>query len=61
MTTLSKPTATVTPPITVRTHYGENNINAGPLKELPEVCVDHFHGNSLKSTAFFLSHAHTGD
>ncbi|CAL8138248.1 unnamed protein product [Orchesella dallaii] len=43
----------------VRFHYGENNINTGPLKEIPEICVDHFFGDDLNSSVFFLSHSHT--
>ncbi|ODM97014.1 Protein artemis [Orchesella cincta] len=43
----------------VRFHYGENNINTGPLKQIPEICVDHFFGDDLNSSVFFLSHAHT--
>jgi hypothetical protein len=45
----------------VNLRYGENNVNVGPLKEIPEICIDHFFGKDLKSTAFFLSHAHTGN
>lgn len=44
----------------VRFRYGENNINTGPLKEIPEICVDHFVGDDLNSSVFLLSHAHTG-
>lgn len=44
----------------IRFKYGENNINTGPLKEIPEICIDHFFGNDLDSSVFLLSHAHTG-
>ncbi|CAG7830637.1 unnamed protein product [Allacma fusca] len=39
--------------------WGKNNVNAGPLPEMKEICIDHFVGKDLDSTAFFLSHAHT--
>ena len=40
--------------------YGDNNVNAGPLKELKEICIDRFSGNDLLATTFFLTHAHCG-
>jgi len=48
-------------PNQVRLEYGENNVNVGPLKDIPEICVDHFYGDDLKSSVFFLTHAHTGE
>jgi hypothetical protein len=44
----------------VNIKWGSNNVNTGPLNEYREISVDRFHGAALKSTAFFLTHAHTG-
>lgn len=33
---------------------------SGKIKEFPQISVDRFDGRNLASTAYFLSHAHSG-
>ena len=32
---------------------------AGPISEFPEISIDRFNGENLKSAVYFLSHGHT--
>ena len=33
---------------------------SGKIKEFPQISIDRFDGRNLASTAYFLSHAHSG-